>query len=208
MVKFINRLVNTFLVLTGIAAGVGLVYTVQPQLFQYAFETIGLSEQHIATAATLLTGVTVFGSLSKYLKGVVNAQELFHKSEVSRQLNLQNEKHQTELDEIKTSRIEEIKLFSDIINEVITKQNNSEKTNELILANLAITAQRNINSNLVSDEDKTAYTAFINAYNSRSTEEIKALYTEVTIEVEKEEVKPDNRSETLSALEDKLKGEI
>ena len=68
MIKFINRLTNTLLVLTGIAAAIGLIYTLKPELFQYVFETLNLTETQVALASTILSGIAVFGSYRNILK--------------------------------------------------------------------------------------------------------------------------------------------
>lgn len=183
MIKFLNRLTNTLLVLTGIAAAIGLAYTLKPELFQYVFETLNLTETQVALASTILSGIAIFGSLSKYFKGIINTQQALNKSETKIMLRRQEEKHTVELEQIKQSRVEELTIYAEVINELVDSVNEVKESNKLILANLAITAQRNINSNLVSPEDKDAYRAFLEAYRTNEpADNIKNLYTEVIIE--------------------------
>ena len=209
MVKFTQRLINTLLVLTGIAAAVGLVYTLKPEFFNFVFESIGLNESQMAAATTILAGLTVFGSLSRYLKGIVNTRQVLHEAETKRQLKLQNEKHEAELERIKESRVEEIKVFSTILNELIDKQNKNQELNELILTSQAITARRNINSNLVSDEDKLKYKKFLETLNNEKVDtKIAPLITEIEYEVDVEEkLNGDEPEDLLNVLEARLKGD-
>ena len=88
MVKFTQRLINTLLVLTGLAAAVGLAYTLKPDFFNFVFQSIGLNEGQIGSATTILAGLTVFGSLSKYLKGIVNTQQVLHETETKKKIKL------------------------------------------------------------------------------------------------------------------------
>ena len=211
MIKFINRLTNTLLVLTGIAAAIGLIYTLKPELFQYAFETLNLTETQVALASTILSGIAVFGSLSKYFKGIINTQQALNKSETNITLRRQEEKHTAELEQIKQSRIDELKLYTEVINELINSANETKETNKLILANLAITAQRNLNSNIVSPEDKNAYRAFLTAYRTnKPADKLKNLFTEVTIETITEETKPESiepkEEDIENIFQNKLKG--
>lgn len=210
MIKFLNRLTNTLLVLTGIAAAIGLAYTIKPELFQYVFETLNLTETQVALASTILSGIAVFGSLSKYFKGIINTQQALNKSETNIMLKRQDEKHTAELEQIKQSRVEELVIYAEVINELVDSVNEVKESNKLILANLAITAQRNINSNLVSPEDKDAYRAFLEAYRTNEpADNIKNLYTEVIIETptetNPESIEP-KEEDIEDIYENKLKG--
>lgn len=207
MIKFLNRLTNTLLVLTGIAAAIGLAYTIKPELFQYVFETLNLTETQVALASTILSGISVFGSLSKYFKGIINTQQALNKSETNIMLKRQDEKHTAELEQIKQSRVEELVIYAEVINELVDSVNEVKESNKLILANLAITAQRNINSNLVSPEDKDAYRAFLEAYRTNEpADKIKNLFTEVIIETTTE-TNPEPKEEDIEDIfQKKLKG--
>lgn len=210
MIKFLNRLTNTLLVLTGIAAAIGLAYTIKPELFQYVFETLNLTETQVALASTILSGIAVFGSLSKYFKGIINTQQALNKSETNIMLRRQEEKHTAELEQIKQSRVEELVIYSEVINELVDSVNEVKESNKLILANLAITAQRNINSNLVSPEDKNAYREFLRAYRTNEpADKIKNLYTEViietTTETNPESIEP-KEEDIENIFQNKLKG--
>lgn len=211
MIKFLNRLTNTLLVLTGVAAAIGLVYTLKPELFQYVFETLNLTETQVALASTILSGIAVFGSLSKYFKGIINTQQALNKSETNIMLRRQEEKHTAELEQIKQSRVEELVIYAEVINELVNSVNELKETNKLILANLAITARRNINSNLVTPEDKNAYGEFLEAYRTNEpADKIKNLFTEVTIETITEETKPESiepkEEDIENIFQNKLKG--
>lgn len=207
MIKFINRLTNTLLALTGVAAVIGLVYTLKPELFQYVFETLNLTETQVALASTVLSGIAIFGSLSKYFKGIINTQQALNKSETNIMLRRQEEKHTAELEMIKQSRVEELVIYAEVINELVDSVNESKEANKLILANLAITAQRNLNSNLVSPEDKNAYKVFLEAYKTNEpADKIKNLFTEVIIE-KATETKPEQKEEDIENIfQNKLKG--
>lgn len=208
MIKFINRLTNTLLALTGVAAVIGLVYTLKPELFQYAFETLNLTDTQVALASTVLSGIAVFGSLSKYFKGIINTQQALNKSETDRKLNYQHQLHQAELEEIKNSRVEELVIYAEAVNDLTELSNTNLQTNKLILQNLAITAHRNIKSNLVSEEDKEAYKQFLDAYNNtRDTKEVKYLYSEVTVEKESLPEAIETKEEDIEDIfQKKLKG--
>ena len=211
MIKFINRLTNTLLALTGVAAVIGLIYTLKPELFQYVFETLNLTETQVALASTILSGIAVFGSLSKYFKGIINTQQALNKSETNIMLRRQEEKHTAELEQIKQSRVEELVIYAEVINDLVDSVNESKETNKLILANLAITARRNINSNLVTPEDKNAYGEFLEAYRTNEpADKIKNLFTEVTIETITEETKPESiepkEEDIENIFQNKLKG--
>lgn len=210
MIKFINRLTNTLLALTGVAAVIGLVYTLKPELFQYVFETLNLTETQVALASTILSGIAIFGSLSKYFKGIINTQQALNKSETKIMLKRQEEKHSAELEQIKQSRVEELVIYAEVINELVDSVNESKEANKLILANLAITAQRNLNSNLVSPEDKNAYRAFLEAYRTNEpADKIKNLFTEViietTTETNPESIEP-KEEDIENIFQNKLKG--
>lgn len=207
MIKFINRLTNTLLALTGVAAVIGLVYTLKPELFQYVFETLNLTETQVALASTVLSGIAIFGSLSKYFKGIINTQQALNKSETNIMLRRQEEKHSAELEMIKQSRVEELVIYAEVINELVDSVNESKEANKLILANLAITAQRNLNSNLVSPEDKNAYRAFLEAYRTNEpADKIKNLFTEVIIETTTETKQEQKEEDIENIFQNKLKG--
>ena len=104
-----------------------------------------------------------------------------------------------------------MKLYTEVINELINSANETKETNKLILANLAITAQRNLNSNIVSPEDKNAYRAFLTAYRTnKPADKLKNLFTEVTIETITEETKPESiepkEEDIENIFQNKLKG--
>lgn len=209
MIKLLNRLTNTLLTLAGIAAGIGLIYTLKPEYFEFIFSALKLTESQVAAASTILAAITVFGSLSKYFKGIVNTQQTLHEVNTKRELSLQNERHEAELEKIKESRVEEIKLFSTILNDLIDTQNENQELNELILTSQVITAQRNIKSNLVTEEEKLKYRIFLDTINNRKgNNRIAPLLTEIEYEVDAEEpLNEEVPEDLLNVLEARLKGD-
>lgn len=192
MVKFLRRLTNTILVLFGIASAIGLVYTIFPEYFQFAFETIGLSEDQIGMATVLMAGITTFGSMSKYLSGVVKTQQVLHEQENAQALRRIEETHRAEIEQIRSEKNEETKIYTGVINELIDRHNENNDLLKDIVQVQAITARRNANSDskLISSTDKELYRKFLEGLQSgEDLIEVENLYTTLTIETIKEEEK-------------------
>lgn len=201
MKEFLYKLSNWILGLFGVAAAVGLAYTLFPDYFSFAFNALGMTEDQVAMATVVLSGITVFGGMSKYLGGVVKTQQVLVEQRNTLKINTIEEKHEAEIQLIKNEKHEETKIYSSIVNELIANQNLNNDLLKDIIQVLAITARRNANSDskLISEEDKALYRQFLEGLSKgEDLVEVESLYTTLTV-IEKEEVK-----EEKDTLEERL----
>lgn len=192
MKQFLLKLSNWILGLFGAAAVVGLAYTMFPEYFSFAFNFLGMSESQIASATVILSGITIFGGMSKYLGGVVKTSQALTEQENKIRLNNMEEKHKEELIQIRSEKNEETKIYTGVINELINKQNINNDLLLNIIQVQAITARRNANSDskLISEEDKELYRKFLEGLSKgEDLVDVENLYTTLTVieEVETEE---------------------
>lgn len=203
MKKFLHKLTNIILGLFGVAAAIGLSYTLFPEYFTFLFDTIGMTESQVAMATVVLSGIAVFGSLSKYLRGIVNAQQALSEQQNSLRIRQLEETHNARLSVIQNEKNEETRIYTTVINELIDQQNRNTDLLGYILQVLAITARRNANSTspLISDEDKELYRQFLEGLNTgEDLVDVENLYTTLTIIEEPEE----KEEEIIDPLEERL----
>lgn len=192
MKEFLYKLSNWILGLFGLAAVIGLIYTLFPDYFTFAFDKLGMSEEQVTMATVVLSGITVFGGMSKHLGGVVKTQQALAEQHNTLKINMMKEKHESEIQSIKNEKNEETRIYTEVINELIDNQNINNDLLKDIIQVLAITARRNANSDskLISEKDKVLYRQFLEGLSKgKDLVDVENLYTTLTVieEVETEE---------------------
>jgi hypothetical protein len=193
--------VADFLLMVSILSAVGgLVLTMIPELI----ETFGLNltQENMAWLTGSLVGIGTFGGVAKYTSTTLKGIVALNKSEFDTRLKRQDERHQAEIQTIREDHAQELVLFSTSMNELIDEVKSLRVENQKILEVNAITAKRNITSNLVSDEDKKLYETFLKNIQSNKVSNLKNIYTTITnvietIQAEKEEEQEDIISQAL-----------
>jgi hypothetical protein len=194
--------VADFLLLVSILTGIGgLVLTMIPELI----ETFGLNltQENMAWLTGSLVGIGTFGGVAKYTSTTLRGIVALNKSDLETKIRYQSEKHQAEIETIKADHAEELQIFSESINELIDEVKHLRVENQKILEVNAITAKRNITSNLVSEEDKKLYQGFLKNIQNEKPSNLKNIYTTITnvietIQKEKDKEEQDILSQALN----------
>ena len=92
--------------------------------------------------------------------------------------------------------LKKLQFFTGAVNDVLDEVKSLRVENEKILEVNAITAKRNITSNLVSDEDKQLYQSFLKNMSNDKPSNLKNVYTSIVnvIETVKERIKRRKRN--------------
>lgn len=188
----LKKVSDILLIISILSALGGLVITMIPELI----ETFGLNltQENLAWITGSLVGIGTFGGVAKYtsttLKGIVS----LNKSDAERKMMYQDQKHQAEIQSIKEQHAEELQIFTGAVNDVLDEVKSLRVENQKILEVNAITAKRNITSNLVSDEDKKLYQSFLKNMSNDKPSNLKNVYTSIVNVVEA--VKEEKEEET------------
>jgi golgin subfamily B member 1 len=184
----IKRIANILLVISIVSAASSLVLTMIPELVEEL--GLNLTQENLGWLTGALGMAASAGGMAKYSSTVLTKITALNKSELERKITFQDEKHQEEINAIRNQHAEELVLFTDTINDVINEVKSLRTENQKILEVNAITAKRNISSNLVTDEDKQLYKTFLSNIESDKPSNLKNVYTTISNVIEKIEEKP------------------
>jgi hypothetical protein len=184
----IKRIANILLVISIISAASSLVLTMIPELVEEL--GLNLTQENLGWLTGALGMTASAGGMAKYSSTVLTKITALNKSELERKITFQDEKHKEEINAIRNQHAEELVLFTDTINDVINEVKSLRTENQKVLEVNAITAKRNINSNLVTDEDKQLYKIFLSNIESDKPSNLKNVYTTISNVIEKIEEKP------------------
>lgn len=189
IINLVKKISNVLLVVSILAAVAGLTLSFLPEIV----ETLGIniSQENLAWLTGSLTAIAGAGSVVKYTNTALRTLTATNKSEMELKLARQKELHELEINQIKESRSEDLQFFTETTNELIDEIKLSRKENQKILELNMITAKRNINSNLVSDEDKQLYINFVKNYDNKNETNLENVYLTITSTIEKVEEKID-----------------
>lgn len=131
-----------------------------------------LTLERIGTATVYLGGIVTAGSIAKVagstLKRVVEAS----RTELEKQALFYDAK----IDKVKNESIEATVVMSNQLNQLTDIQRENALLNKQILEVMLVTARRNINSNLVSAEDKKLYREFISNVSKSREPNLNNIY--------------------------------
>lgn len=200
----LSKILSTSLLIGSIVAALsGMILIILPDVIEsLGIEGLGLEEVAWLTGA--LTIIASSGGMVKYSANAIRAITKLSESDIQIQLRLQNEKHQAEIDNIREQHSEELVVFTETVNDMVDELNHIRIQNEKIMELNMITAKRNINSNLVTEEDKQLYINFVNNYDNTERSNLKNVYVSITNTIEKVESVNETKEDLLTkALEEK-----
>jgi hypothetical protein len=173
----IKKIANILLVISIISAASSLILTLIPELV----DSIGLNmtQENLGWLTGVLGMVASAGGIAKHSSTVLTKVTALNKSDMERKLQYQNERHQEEINSIRSQHSEELVIFTDTVNELVDEVKSLRTENQKILEVNAITAKRNITSNLVSDEDKELYKKFLSNIENDKPSNLKNVYTSI-----------------------------
>jgi len=188
----IKKLANILLVVSIVSAGAGLALTLIPGLT----EDLGVyvSAENLALITGTLSMAAGAGGVAKYSSTALKKVTQLSRTDTELKLRRQEEKHNAEIDEIKNQHAQELEVFTSTINVLVDNTKNTQNQQDKILQVLAITAKRNITSNLTSAEDKSLYKEFLTTLPDDKPADLKNVYTTINHIVE-EQVKPEVKEE-------------
>lgn len=165
-----------------------------------------LTLERIGTVTVYLGGIVTAGSIAKVagstLKRIVEAS----RTELEKQALF----YDTKIDKVKNESIEATIVMSNQINQLTDAQRETALLNKQILEVMLVTARRNINSNLVSDEDKKLYREFINNVSKSREPNLNNIYMTIVEKTNKNQDEEDDEKDFLTKIiekEEEHKGE-
>ena len=167
-----------------------------------------LTLERIGTATVYLGGIVTAGSIAKVagstLKRVVEAS----RTELEKQALFYDAK----IDKVKNESIEATVVMSNQLNQLTDIQRENALLNKQILEVMLVTARRNINSNLVSAEDKKLYREFISNVSKSREPNLNNIYMTIVEKSNKttEDKEDDDERDFLTKIienEEEYKGE-
>lgn len=147
-----------------------------------------LTLERIGTATVYLGGIVTAGSIAK-----VAGSTLKRVVETSRtELEKQSLFYDAKIDKVKNESIDATVVMSNQINQLTDAQRENALLNRQILEVMLVTARRNINSNLVSNEDKKLYREFISNVSKSREPNLNNIYMTIVEKSNKSELKEDD----------------
>lgn len=163
MKKVMYWFFNVMLGLGVIVTALGLLYYAEPQIFEWFFDFLNISEAGRSAFVMTIGGTTIAGAGTKILRTVVNTDNL--KRDALHQLEVEriNEKHEKEMELLKGDFAKTIEVVTEKSNEIIDIVNVLVTQNELLLEERQLNAKRMIASSpkLVPEEVKVEYRDFL-----------------------------------------------
>lgn len=159
MKKFILVAVNTALVITTLTTAVSGIYAINPSLFNYALDFIGMTPQEVTVFAQNMGIVTGLGIVAKSVNKVVNKENMMMKYYYEKQLKLQEEEHQTRIKQIE-SRLKAQEEFNATSFTRLSKSMDRFEKQIIKLTeyeNIRVEHQLNLSDKIVSPEVKQKY---------------------------------------------------
>lgn len=201
ILSLLKKLANVGLVFSLLSSVAGILASVVPELTVWLGEQ-GVPTEWLGTITMGLVGVASSGTIIKYASTALSKVTALNKSELERKLSNLQALHQAELDNIKSTQVEELQIFTSTVNDLINNVKTLTTITSKVLDVQAITAKRNVASNLVSDEDKALYLDFLKNVTSTSTsmETLQNIYTSITVV----EAQPEQTEEVKDIISEKL----
>lgn len=193
------------LVVSSLATALGIAYYAEPELFNWFFDWLDLSEAERAYFTTAITATTVMGWSTRVLKQVVNTDNLKRDAIHQTELSLLQKRHSFEMSTLKSDFAELIKVDTENVNEVIANQNVLIEQNQQIINERRLNATRmlQMSDDLVPIEIKASYKDFLKSTETPIISRLSNFYVDSVEIVEKVVEKVVNERKTLS---ERLKG--
>lgn len=131
-----------------------------------------LTLERIGTATAYLGGIVTAGSIAKVAGSTLKRVVESSKSELEKQALF----YDTKIDKVKNESINATVVMSEQLNQLTDIQRENALLNKQILEVMLVTARRNINSNLVSHEDKKLYREFISNVSKSREPNLNNIY--------------------------------
>lgn len=159
MKKFILVAINIGLGISAVTTAISAAYAINPSMFNYAMDFIGMTPQEVTTFSQNMGIITGLGLLSKSLNKVVNKENLAMKYYYEKQLKLQEEEHQAKMKQM-DSRLKNQEDYTAKAFERLSKTIGQFEKQIVLLTeyeNIRVEHQLNLSDKIVSPEVKQKY---------------------------------------------------
>lgn len=190
--RIVYNIMVVLLIASTLVTALGIAYYAEPDIFNWFFDWLDLTEAQRSYFTTAVGGTTVMAWGVKILKTVVNTDKLKMEAQHALEMKQLEERHTAEMALLKSDFTEMIKIVAENQNQIIANQNVLKEQNELLIEERQANAERMVamNDTLVPVEVKDSYKQFLT--KSRKTSKlsnIKQFYVE-NVEVIEKIVKP------------------